>query len=307
MRIRAAAEVQLRAFLAELRAKRRSRSLVWRAASVLPRFFAHLAHERIYDLRRVEERHVVSFVLRLRQREGLSAATQAMYLGTVRAFLGFLVARRALLRNPAQDLALPHVERLPRAVLSVAQARRLMAAPLPWTACGRRDRALLETLYGCGLRIGECLSLDLRDIELSERVVFVHTGKGKVDRRVPLPGRAAAALQIYLEHARIAFVRDPRQEAVFLSFAGVRLSQVTVGQALSRYARQAKIPEGCRAHALRHAYATHLLKGGADVREVQLLLGHKRLQTTALYTRVLADDLQRMVDRAHPRARRSRR
>ena len=305
VRIRGDAEAHLGAFLAELRGKRRSASLLLRAGGVLPRFFRHLRCERIRDLRRVEERHVVSFVLRLRKREGLSAATQGMYLSAVRAFLGFLVERRVILRNPAQDVALPHAERLPRAVPSVAQARRLMAAPPAWTARGRRDRAILETLYGCGLRVGECLGLALSDLDLAERVLFVRNGKGKVDRRVPVPGRAAAALEVYLKQGRIAFVRDPREETLFLSQEGRRLSRERVGQVVRGYAREAKIPEGVHNHALRHAYATHLLQGGADVREVQVLLGHKRLETTALYTRVLSDDLRRIVDRAHPRGRRS--
>lgn len=294
----------LLAHVDDLRVQRLSTSTQEQAISVLPRLFLHLREERIRTAAAVSAEHLTRFARRLAQertREGalLAAQTQAAYLGAVRRFFAWLLRRGLVLVDVSREITLPAIHRLPRAVLTEAQARRLMAAPSAHTPLGQRDRALLELLYGSGIRRGECLRADLSDLDLAEAVLLVRDGKGRKDRFVPVPRQAARALELYLRAARPELARWSMDPALFLSRFGRRLGPTSIGDILSRHAQAA----GVRAHphALRHACATHLMRGGADVRHVQELLGHASLQTTALYTRVVVEDLRRMIDRAHPR------
>ena len=233
----------------------------------------------------------------------LSPSSKRTYLVTVRGFFAFLERSGVVLMNPARTLPLPRERRLPRNVLTEAQARRLMHAPSPWSALGRRDRAIFETLYGTGIRRGGCCRVDLVDLDLSEETLLVRNGKGKKDRLVPVPGRAALALDLYLRETRPELVRDPWEMALFLSREGGRLHPTSLNLLVWKHARAARIPDRTSVHALRHACATHLLAGGADVRHVQQLLGHRSLETTAVYTRVGVKDLKQVMARAHPRER----
>jgi site-specific recombinase XerD len=161
-----------------------------------------------------------------------------------------------------------------------------------------RDRAILETLYGTGVRIGEAVRTDLQDLDLGQGVLLVRNGKGKKDRVVPISGRAAAALERYMA-VRLDLQKRPDM-ALFLSRYGSRLSIVGLRAAVQRHGRAIGLQLG--PHSLRHACATHLLQGGADIRHVQELLGHRSLMTTALYTKVAIKDLRAVLARSHPRA-----
>jgi integrase/recombinase XerD len=234
-------------------------------------------------------------------------ATQLVHLSLIRRFFGFLCRRRALLADPTGDLALPRPDHLPRTVLSRAQARQLMGASQRfngrwwWPHVETRDRALLELLYGTGIRKGECLRLDVGDLDLLQGELLVRNGKGRRDRLLPIPARAALALDVYLREARPAFVKDHRQAALFTSWLGERIKPVTLVALLKRRAQAARLPVPLSPHVLRHTCATHLLRGGADVRHVQELLGHAHLDSTARYTRVALIDLAQVLERAHPR------
>ncbi|MCU0293266.1 MAG: tyrosine-type recombinase/integrase [Thermoanaerobaculaceae bacterium] len=307
MRTRAAGSFAqlLDGYLAMLRLRPASCFL---AELVLPRLFAHLRARHVHDLRAVNEAHLVSFARRLGEEPGgrgrvIKPASRRAFLSAVRGFFAHLERRRLILTNPAAELPLPKVQRLPGRVPSEAQARRLMAAPFPGSVLGKRDRAILELLYGTGLRSAECRRLDLADVQLCEGTLLVRDGKGRKDRLVPLRGRAAAALDLYLRESRPELVTDSREAALFVSARGARLGSAGLGILVRRHGRAAKLPMPVSPHVLRHTCATHLLKGGADVRHVQQLLGHRRLDTTALYTRVDISDLQAVVRRAHPRER----
>lgn len=309
MRIHGAAEdfaSLLAAHVEDLRARRLSVSAESHAERVLGRLFSHLREEGLFDVRAVTEEHLVRFARALatketKDRAPLSPSSQATYLGAVKRFFAFLVRRRVILVDPARGLPLPKCQRLPRRVLTEAQARRLMAAPFPGSPIGQRDRALLELLYGAGIRRSECVRADLMDLDLGHGVLIVRDGKGKKDRLVPVPGRAAAALDVYLCRARAELVRSAREAALFLSRLGCRLSNNAVNLAVHRHGKTLGLK--VHPHALRHACATHLLKGGADIRQVQELLGHKSLKTTQIYTRVCVEDLREVLQRCHPRER----
>lgn len=298
----------LEAYLEHLQSLRYAVATLSSVRSALPGFLGHLERKHLRDVRAVSERDVVSYALALataRTRRGgiLTTNSRRAILSRVRGFFGFLLKEGVVLRDPAAQLPLPRPHRLPHHVLSEAQARRLMAAPHPSTRTGERDRALLEVLYGSGLRASECRRLDLGDLDLGRMTLLVRDGKGRKDRFVPLTGRAARALDIYLREARPDAAKNAREPALFLSKYGRRLSSTQLRTTVVAHAQSARIPRRVSPHALRHACATHLLEGGADVRHVQAILGHRRLETTALYTEVQGLSLAKVIERSHPRAR----
>lgn len=304
-------EALLTCFLEEMRGRHYSFSHQSQAARVLPDLFSHLREQGLADVRAVGEEHLARYARELKHRTTkrgtpLSPWSQADYLDLVRGFFAFLVRRGVLLVNPAQGLRVPRRKALPRAVLSETQARRLMNAASPWTTLGQRDRAILETLYGTGLRAGECVRLEVTDLDLGQRTLLVRNGKGRKDRLVPVGGRAAIALDAYLQTSRPELLRDPHEAALFVSRYGRRLGVPGLRQIVRSRAKDAGLPRAVFSHALRHTCATHLLRGGADIRHVQELLGHKRLQTTAVYTRVGIEDLRQVIARSHPREKRER-
>jgi integrase/recombinase XerD len=309
----------LRLYLRELRARRASASLGIRAKTVLPRLFSHLKEQGLTHPRSVAEEHLLEFVSALRSRPSERGRPFTLwsvnaYLSTIRGFFGVLERRELILQSPARDLPLPGGVRLPGRVLSEAEAARLMSAPggpKRWVhRCGTlclRDRAILETLYGTGIRRSECVRLDVKDLDLAEGLLLVRNGKGRKDRLVPVPARAASALDEYLRDCRPRLLQDLREEALFLSLRGRRLEVTGLRGLVGRHARAAGIRCPVSVHGLRHAYATHLLRGGADVRHIQELLGHAQLETTALYTRVVTSDLRELLRRCHPSERWRRR
>lgn len=296
MRTREAAEL----FFDDLARRRLSGSLKQRAGYVLPRLFSHLKDRKVHDLRLVGEVDLIAFAKTLLY---LKPWSQAAYLLVVIRLFRLLEKRGFLLRNPAATLKIPKGRRLARPVLTANEAQRLMETPLVDERLGRRDRALLELMYGSGLRRAECSRLDVMDVDLSSSVVRVREGKGKKDRVVPLTSRAVVAIDVYLKDERPGLSRTTREPALFLSHFYQRLSAQSVGLAVKRRARDAGIVKRVSSHSLRHACATHLLRGGASIRHIQRILGHKDLMTTALYATVEARDLKKAIVKAHPRGR----
>jgi integrase/recombinase XerD len=264
-----------------------------------------LREEGVRDVRSVSPAHLFAFARALAEENAppLAAWTLNAYLGTVRRFFAFLYAQGVILLDPARELSVSRPRGLPRPVPSEARVRRLMNASFLKTPVALRDRAILETLYGTGIRRGECQRLDLTDVDLRGGTLFVREGKGKKDRVLPLLGRARGALDAYLKDGREALAKRKGERALFLSrCGGKRLSELGLGLVVTRHQGAAKLSP----HLLRHAFATHLLAGGASIRHVQALLGHRRIQTTALYTRVDVRELRRVIERAHPLFRNSR-
>ena len=229
----------------------------------------------------------------------LSPVTMRRKLAAVRSLFRFLVREGVVSVNTARLLATPKAPKtLPR-VMTAEQTNNLLDA-----AAGRnerpqlaRDLAILEILYGCGLRVSELVGLNLEDLDLADRWLLVR-GKGRKERQTPCPSKAAAALERYLA-ARNA----PRTEkAVFLNPKGGRLSDRSVRNLVKFYARLLAGDSSVHPHSLRHAFATHLLSDGADLRAIQELLGHAKLSTTQKYTQVSLQDLMAVYDRSHPKA-----
>lgn len=225
----------------------------------------------------------------------------ARTLAAVRGFHRFLVAEGLATSDPSADVASPRLPRsLPRA-LSAAQVERLLAAPAGDTPAVLRDRALLEVLYGAGLRISELVALDIDDVDLVSRTVRC-MGKGRKQRIVPFGRPAARALDALLVRGRPSM--QPGGPWLLCNQRGGRLTRQGAWKIVKTYADSADLGALVSPHTLRHSFATHLLDGGADVRVVQELLGHASVNTTQIYTQVSTSRLRTVYERAHPRATR---
>lgn len=245
-----------------------------------------------------------AFVLALQQR-GLAPASVERSLAAVKSFHKFLVREGLAEDHPAGRVPLPKKpSRLPD-VVSIEDIERLLSQPFPEDPAGMRDRAILETLYGCGLRVSELTGVDLLDLDLSEGMLRVR-GKGDKDRVVPVAGVAAAVLDEYLRHGR-PHLKAKRSRsgtdpsAVFVNVRGGRLTRQAVFGIVKRYG--GRVGLDIHPHTLRHSFATHLLDGGADLRALQEMLGHADISTTQVYTHVGVAHLREEYLSTHPRAR----
>ncbi len=234
-------------------------------------------------------------------RLGLAPSSVCRHLASLSTYFRYLVFEGRLSDNVAKLLVAPAVwDRLPT-VLSPAAVDRLLASPNGETRLGRRDRAVLETLYATGCRASEVAGLRPIDLDM-KRGLARCVGKGNKERQVPLGSRAIEALAAYLQRDRpVLVLRKPATTTVFVSKSGHPLSRIGLWQVVKRHAQAAGLRADVSPHTLRHSFATHLLAGGADLRAVQEMLGHASIATTQIYTRVELSRLQAVHSRHHPR------
>ena len=237
---------------------------------------------------------------------GHKKTSVARKLASLRTFFQFLVREGKLESNPAKQVATPKIERKLPNHLSIEDAVRFIETPDINTDLGRRDRAIIEFLYATGIRVGELVGINLMDVDLRERMVWV-TGKRKKQRVVPFGKPALQALLLYMDKTRNVFLNEcPEAErepqAVFLHRRGGRLTTRSVGRLIDKYIKLCADIHDISPHSLRHTFATHLLDQGADLRDIQELLGHARLTTTQIYTQVSMEKMIEVYDRAHPKA-----
>jgi integrase/recombinase XerD len=258
------------------------------------------------DVRTADVQAYLGHVYASKKKDGqtYSASDQMHRLAAVKILFRFLCRRGDLLTDPAGPVEYPRREqRLPRGVLTREEARRLVEAPDTKTSEGLRDRAILETFYGTGLRANELARLKCVDVDTEDRIVRVLLGKGSKDRNVPLTRAAAAAIEAYLALGRPRIRGAAKSPLLFLASRGGATYDSLLNDIVQGMARRAGIERHITCHSLRHSVATHLLKGGADIRHIQALLGHSSLQSTERYTHVEISDLTKVVQRAHPRGR----
>ena len=234
----------------------------------------------------------------------LGWSTQRNRLGILKEFFRWLTRQNVLLHNPASELELPRMEkRLPQEVLTLTEIERLLAVPDVTDPLGVRDRAMLELFYSTGLRRTELCRLELPDLNAERRTLHVRQGKGKKDRMVPVGLRAIHWLERYLKEVRPRLCLDTRTPALFLTGYGDAFNPDVLSRMVSAWLQQGGLKrKGC-CHVLRHSCATHMLENGADIRFIQQLLGHEKLDTTAIYTEVSIKQLQEVHTRCHPAAR----
>jgi integrase/recombinase XerC len=237
-----------------------------------------------------------------------AASSIARKIAAVRAWMRWLVRRGHLEKSSADELASPKVRRPLPTFLSPDAAKQVVTAPGADTPARARDMAILELLYGSGLRVGECASLDLKDVDLGAMTARV-IGKGNKERIVPIGGKSRQALATYLsQRAALVHPKTRKQDphALFLNVRGARLTPRAIEDIVRKYGTLGAGRADLHPHALRHTCATHLLDGGADLRSIQEILGHSSLSTTQRYTHVSLDHLLRAYDAAHPLAKRKK-
>ena len=250
------------------------------------------------DLTRVDERDLQRF-LQTETERGIDIRSQARKLSSLRQFFRFLMKRDVISINPVDKIHSPHqVKRLPKTV-NEKQITQLLAAPPSDTAAGLRDKAMLELLYATGLRVTELVTLNFNQVRMDPGILLV-MGKGRKERLVPLGSRARQALDAYLKRGRPALAKLPN-ETLFLSRFGRGMSRQAFWQLVKKYALLAGLsPKQVSPHVLRHSFATHLLNHGADLRAIQMMLGHSDLSTTQIYTEVARERLKAVHARFHP-------
>ena len=275
----------------------------------LARYAEFLLRRRVSDATEVTARNVTAHIARVSSSthgDGVPyrATSVVRALSSIRAFHRFLMREGEADVDPTAGVIRPRLpRRLPRP-LSVEDVGKILAQPGRSTRQGVRDRAVLETLYGSGLRVSELVGLDVDDVDLEEGRVRV-LGKGSKERDVPLGRYARDAIAAYLTRVRPEIATARSRSALFLNLRGGRLTRQGCTGILERHAAAARIRARVSPHTLRHSFATHLLEGGADVRVVQELLGHASVATTQVYTLVSKEHLREVYFSSHPRARSS--
>ena len=292
-----------REYLAHLRIERGSSPLTVSAYGADLRDYAlFLKKKGIERIDDVDRSVVVAYEADLFGRN-YAASTVDRHVSVVKGFHRFLVREGYTRRNPTDTLQLPKApDRLPD-VLSVAQVDAMLSEPLERTPIALRNRAILEILYGCGLRASECTGLDLGDLVLDEGYLRIF-GKGSKERVSPISGAALRTLADYLEHGRPELTKPYAKPtaAVFLNARGGRLTRQSVHAIVADAGRAVGV-ENLHPHTLRHSFATHMLEGGADLRVIQEILGHSDISTTQIYTHINRAHMREEYLHAHPRAR----
>ena len=262
-------------------------------------FGKFLQENKAKDFPKVEKNDIFEYLVHLQELQR-TPATIARQLAAIKAFYRFRVFEGLQEVNPAQDLDPPKLgRRLPR-VLTKKEVERLLEAPDLTKPDGVRDKAMLEVLYGTGLRVSELISLNLEDISCSSGYVRC-TGKGDKERIVPLGSIGVFFVEKYIFHSRVLFIKHSI-DAVFLNQRGERLTRQGCWKIIRKYVQASGIGGQVTPHTLRHTFATHLLQNGADLRSVQEMLGHSDISTTQIYTHLTPGKLREIYDATHPRA-----
>jgi integrase/recombinase XerD len=266
----------------------------------LTQFLTYLAGESALSWQDVDHEYIQRYVLYLKQRE-YAPSTVGRKVAAVKSFFHFLVADGVLRDDPTASVDSPSVDRHLPHPLSREEVARLLAGPARNTAKGVRDRALLELMYATGMRASEVIQLEVGAVDLEAGTVRC-VGKGDKERLLPLYERARDALQTYIEGGRVRLLRGRDEAVLFVNHRGRPLTRQGLWLIIREYAAESGIEQEVTPHTLRHSFATHMLDGGAGLRELQQLLGHTNISSTQIYTKVSTRRKREAYDKAHPRA-----
>ena len=265
----------------------------------LNRFLDHLREKGIREWGNVTKFDVKTFLFSLKRR-GLSARTVVRNLSAIRTFFKFLTQEGILEANPSEELESPKVPKTLPKVLSLKEVEQLLEQPNLQTPLGIRDRAMLELLYATGMRVSELTRLPINQINLEGGYVLIH-GKGSKDRIVPLGREAMKWVTLYLKTTREKLSKGRESAFLFINRSGKGMSRQRFWRNLKALGQRAGIRKRVTPHLLRHSFATHLLERGADLRSVQMMLGHVDISTTQIYTHVTRERLKKVHQQYHPR------
>jgi integrase/recombinase XerD len=266
----------------------------------LLKFLTYLKAGGISDWSQVRYSEVMGF-LSQSQEQGLAPRSRARMLSALRGFFKFMLRDSHLRESPVANLASPRLRRQLPVILSVAEVERLLARPNLELPLGQRDTAMLEVLYGTGLRVSELVALTMGRVNLEVGFLVV-LGKGSRERIVPAGEVATEAVRSYVKEARPLLLKGRTTETLFVTNRGAAMTRQGFWKLLKKYGREAGLKKKLSPHILRHSFATHLLERGADLRSVQMMLGHADISTTQIYTHVARERLREVHKKYHPRA-----
>ncbi len=233
-------------------------------------------------------------------RVGKKPSTISRNLATIRAFYQFLIRTKKLKKDPTEGIHSPKVEKKVPSVLTAKEVELLLNQPKNIDLKGIRDKAMLEFAYATGMRVTEIISLDITDVNVEESYVACNSGNNK--RNIPLGSMSLQALVEYIEKARPVLIKDENDKALFVNINGKRLTRQGFWKIVKYYKEQAHISKDITPHVLRHSFATHLLKNGADLKSIQTMLGHSDISSTQVYMQFKNENLKDIYNKAHPRA-----
>jgi len=262
--------------------------------------FAAFAATRQLNAKDVRRGDVVDFLGTL-YRKGLDSRSVARHLVTIRHFFRFALMEGYVQDDPAATIESPRFRHSLPEFLSLEEVDRLLGQPDVTAVVGLRDRAMIELMYSCGLRVSELCSLRVSDLQ-TEAGCLRCIGKGDKERLVPVGRQALEVVQRYLKTSRPKLLREGSSPYLFLNQKGSKISRITYWKTLGQYGRKAGLRKALKPHMLRHSFATHLLDRGADLRSVQMMLGHSDISTTQIYTHVVEERLKQVYKAHHPRA-----
>ena len=265
------------------------------------RFLEHVGFDGPEKLDALSPTDITAYLKKLRN-SGMSAASAARNLAAVKGLFRYLVNEKIIKNNPADVIQSPKLGRSIPGTLSVEEVERLLSSPLRDDPAGLRDSAMLETIYATGLRVSELVSIRLKDVNM-EMGYLTTMGKGSKERAVPLGEMALELISEYRNGARPLLLKGRITDALFVTRLGKAMTRQGFWKIVRKYAQMAGISKKISPHSLRHSFATHLLDGGADLRSVQMMLGHSDISTTQIYTHVAAARMREIYDKTHPRAK----
>lgn len=276
-----------------------SRNTIEAYSHGLNRFLNHLRKKGIEEAERISKLEIREFLLALK-RKGLSSKTVARNLVSIRTFLRFLNEEGLLRVNPAEEIESPKLAKTLPEILSLEEVEALLEQPDIRTARGIRDRSMLEMLYATGMRVSELVGLQVNHVRPEAGYVLLF-GKGSKERIVPIGLEAMAWMRRYMEGPRISLLKNKEGPYLFVNRSGKPMSRQQFWKIIKAYGRKAGFRKRISPHLLRHSFASHLLEKGADLRSVQLMLGHADISTTQIYTHVTGERLKKIHQKYHPR------
>lgn len=265
----------------------------------LSRFLNHLRGKGVEEIQEVGKFDVRGFLLALKKKN-LSAKTIVRNLVAIRTFFRFMVQEGILETNPVEELESPKVAKTLPEILTLKEIEQVLEQPDLQTPLGMRDRAMLEMLYATGMRVSELTHLPTHQVNLEGGYVLLY-GKGSKERIVPLGSEAMKWVTLYLKESRGILAKGKESPSLFINRSGKGMSRQRFWKNLKEYARRAGLRKRITPHLLRHSFASHLLEGGADLRSVQMMLGHVDISTTQIYTHVTGERLKKIHKQYHPR------
>jgi integrase/recombinase XerD len=293
-------EAQIRTFLNCLRVEKGlSDNTIQAYRRDMVKFAAYVASRKL-PTNGIQRADVVDFLASL-YRKGLDSRSVARHLVTIRHFFRFSLMEGYVQDDPAATIESPRFRQSLPSFLSLEEVDRLLAQPDTSAIVGLRDRAMIELMYSCGLRVSELCGLRVADLQ-AESGCLRCIGKGNKERLVPVGRQALEAVQRYLRGSRPKLLREGSSPYLFLNQKGGKMDRITYWKTLGQYGRKAGLRKALTPHMLRHSFATHLLDRGADLRSVQMMLGHSDISTTQIYTHVVEERLKQVYKAHHPRA-----